>query len=329
MKRAKKYFGLFLLAGLILMVSNPSASAQDRQRKDGCKFLTEEQQEQAKTIRAKYQKDLTYLHNKLNELAAKQKTLIQVDKPNLKSLYANIEAKTDLHNKIAKTRTKMHIELRSIMTEEQRLMMGSGMGKKMMARRGMRGRHQMHRGHKHGNHKGCHTKAGKRMHRNDDCDGCGKEGRKGNYRNNDCNSCNNKGQKMHQRGMHGKCQENMRKGACGTSGCMINLTEEQQAAFKNIRLEKLKTVNPLKNKLKELQAKKHTLMSAEKINSRDINKIIDQMSNIKENIAKANIKQRIEMRKHLTAEQKMMFDKKMHGRKMMGKRMHGRCHGKF
>ena len=100
----------------------------------------------------------------------------------------------------------------------------------------------------------------------------------------------------------------------------MNLTEEQQEAFKNLRLEKLKTVNPLKNKLNELRAKKHSLMSAEKISNNEVNNIIDEMSNIKEQIAKANIKQRVEMKKLLTEEQKMMFDKKMHAR---------RCHGKF
>lgn len=319
MKRAKKYFALFLLAGLIFMISNPSVSAQNRQRKDGCKFLTEEQQGQAKVIKAKYHKDLTYFQNKLNELNAQQKTLIQVDKPNLKSLYANIEAKTELQNKIAKTRTKMHIELRSIMTEEQRLMMGSGMGKKMMARRGMhkrmgnknmcganKGRHQMHRGQKQGNCNGCSGKEGIKMHKKGDCNSYGKGHHKG----------------MHQRGERSNCHGDIKhnkKGTCG-SGCKMNLTEEQQATFKNLRLEKLRTVNPLKNNLKELQAKKHTLMTAEKINSREIYKIIDQMSDIKEKIAKANIKQKIEMRKHLTEEQKLMFNKNMHGRS---------CHVKF
>jgi len=313
MKRAKKYFGLFLLAGLIFMISNPTVSAQNRQRKEGCKFLTEKQQEQVIKIKAKYQKDLTYYINKLNELSAKQKTLIQVDKPNLKNIYSNIEAKTELQSKIAKTRTKMHIEMKSIMTEEQRLMMGSRMGKGMMMHKGHE-KHHMHKGYRKGNCNSCARDGNKRMYRKGDCNYCNKDGRRGMYRKGDRGTYQGKGNfRNHNKGCHANAK------------CVMNLTEKQQEAFKNLRLEKLKTVNPLKNKLNELRAKKHSLMSAEKINSKEVNKIIDSMSNIKEKIAKANIKQKIEMRKLLTEEQKMMFDRKMHSKKMQGRR----CHGKF
>jgi Spy/CpxP family protein refolding chaperone len=323
MKRAKKYFGLFLLAGLIFMISNPNVSAQNRQRRENCKFLTEKQQEQVKKIKAKYQKDLTYYNNKLNELNAKQKTLIQVDKPSLKNLHTNIEARTELQNKIAKTRTKMHIEIRNLMTEEQRLMMGARMGKRAMKHRGImhrgmgnksccgkgHGRHHIHKGYgKDGCH-GCNNGDNKRMHRKGECNSCAKDGHKRMYRKGECTSCQGKG---NFRAQH--------KGYRANGKCVMNLTEKQQEAFKNLRLEKLKTVNPLKNKLNELRATKHSLMSAEKINNREINKVIDNMSDIKEKIAKANIRQRVEMRKLLTEEQKMIFDKKMHGR---------RCHGKF
>ncbi len=320
MKRAKQYLGLFLLAGLILAISNPTASAQNRNKKGACKFLTEEQQKQATDIKAKYQKDITYLHNKLNELSAKEKTLVQVDNPSLKQIYSNIEAKTELHNKIAKTKAKMHIELRNIMTEEQRLIMGSGMGKKMSCKEGMhRGmrKHNM-RGNRNGRHqmnKGC----------TGDCASCktvkgnhnrGIHANKEMHKIANCNSCG-EGQRMQQRcnkgNFHGNFKNN-KKGNCGAE-CRMNLTEEQQASLKKLRLEKLKTVTPLKNKLNELRARKHTLMSANQINNREVNKIIDQMADIKEDIAKANIKQKIEMRKLLTEEQKAMFGKGMHRNK--------------
>ena len=334
MKRAKKYFGLFLLAGLIFMISNPTVSAQNRQRKEGCRFLTEKQQEQAKEIRGKYQKDLTYLDNKLNELMAKQKTLIQVDKPNLKDLYANIEAKTELQKKIARTRTKMHIEMRSIMTEEQRLMMGSRMGKGAMMHRGMggkhfcgkgQGRHHMNQGYGKGDCQGCNKEVNKGMHRRGDCSSYGKESHRGMHKKGNRANCQGKGNREfrgHDKGnFNGQGKGNFSGQGKGlNANCIMNLTEEQQEAFKNLRLEKLKTVNPLKNKLNELRAKKHSLMSAEKISNNEVNSITDEMSNIKEQIAKANIKQRVEMKKLLTEEQKMMFDKKMHTR---------RCHGKF
>lgn len=319
MKKASKYFGLFLLSGMIFMVSNLSASAQDGQRKQGCRFLDEGQQEQATAIKAKYQKDLTYFHNKMNELRAQERTLIESENPNLKKLYSNVEAKTELQNKIAKTRTKMHIELRSIMTEEQILMMGSRKGKRVMHRKGGKNicgikhrRAHMNRGNCNNccEHHGMKRRDGHKGN-NHDCE-CN-EGRQGKHHGNH--------EGMHQRGNRGNCQGNMRKRGrdCGAR-CDMDLTEEQQAAFKNIRLEKLRIVNPLRNKLRELQAKKHTLMTAEEINNRDINKIIDQMSDIKEEVAKANIKQKVEMRNLLTEEQKLTLNKRMHKRKVHGHR---------
>lgn len=314
MKKAKQYLGLFLLAGLILAISNPKVSAQNKHKKGACTFLTEEQQKQATEIKAKYHKDLNYLHNKLNELHAKEKTLIQVDNPSLKQLYSNIEAKTEIHNKIAKTKAKMHIELRNIMTEEQRLMLGSGMGKKMMCQKAMK-KHQMC-GSKHGKHhmhKGC----------SGDCSSCkGVKGKshcnthahKGMHKKGDCN-CDTHAHK----GMHpkGDCHKkgHIRKGKCCGSACKMNFTEEQEAEFKKLKVEKLKVVNPLKNKLNELRAKKQTLMSANKINNRDVNKIIDQMTNIKEDIAKANMKYKVAKTKLLTEEQKMMLNKRMQHKK--------------
>lgn len=113
----------------------------------------------------------------------------------------------------------------------------------------------------------------------------------------------------------------------------LELTEEQKAQVKEIRLENAKATKDLKNELNELRAKKRTLMSEEKLNKKEIYANIDKCSAINQELSKERLKMRLAMRNILTEEQRMRAGKgfkmrkgKMHAKAKM-RRGHGKGHG--
>lgn len=104
-------------------------------------------------------------------------------------------------------------------------------------------------------------------------------------------------------------------------------TEEQKEAMKKLRLESAKEIKPLKNELRELQAKQQTLTTADNADLKAINKNIDKMSDVKAGIAKIMAKKQQEIRSMLTDEQLIKFDSRKnrmnqnHGRSFSIERM--------
>jgi len=97
------------------------------------------------------------------------------------------------------------------------------------------------------------------------------------------------------------------------------LTEEQKDAMKEIRLETAKEVKPLRNQLRELNARHQTLTTAEKADLDAIYENIEKMSDVKTEIAKIRAQQHQEVRGLLTEEQLLKFDSR---KRMMEKRGH-------
>ena len=93
-------------------------------------------------------------------------------------------------------------------------------------------------------------------------------------------------------------------------------TEEQKEQMKELRMETVKKVKPLKNELDELMARQQTLTTADKADLKAINKNIDEMSDLKADIAKIMAAQHQQIRSLLTEEQLVKFDS------MKGKRGH-------
>lgn len=87
-----------------------------------------------------------------------------------------------------------------------------------------------------------------------------------------------------------------------------DLTPEQDAKIKELRVDLLKKVNDLQNQLNELRAKKHTLMTTDKADLNAINSIIDQMTSIQNKLMKERAKHHQDVRSLLTEEQKVIFD---------------------
>ncbi len=91
--------------------------------------LTEEQQTQIKDFRLTHLKEVKPLRDQLVENMAHNRTLINAEKPDMKAINNNIDERTELQNKLAKLNADFRVKFRSILTEEQQLMIGSRGGR--------------------------------------------------------------------------------------------------------------------------------------------------------------------------------------------------------
>lgn len=86
------------------------------------------------------------------------------------------------------------------------------------------------------------------------------------------------------------------------------LTEEQKASMQKMRLETAGKIRPLKNELRELEARQQTLSTSEKPDLPAIDKNIEKISQVKAEMAKIMARQRIEFRSMLTEEQLLKME---------------------
>lgn len=129
------------------MKANPSTLAP--------KFSPEQQKQMAE-FKLELQKEMIQLHNQLGEKKAQLKTLQQVEKPNMKSIYSKIDEISDLQNREMKLMADHQNKVRSILTDEQRVKFDMNQGRlcmqhKMQGRPGKEGgMRQMRPGMMHG-----------------------------------------------------------------------------------------------------------------------------------------------------------------------------------
>lgn len=136
---------LISAAVIALMLFGTSAvyaqhKGPEHQRDNGLK-LTEEQKAKMKDIRTASYKEIKQLENQMGELKAKQRTLTMADKPDMNAINANIDEITKVQNKMMKIRAANHQQIRSLLTDEQKMLFDS---KKMRHER--QGQMRMHRG---------------------------------------------------------------------------------------------------------------------------------------------------------------------------------------
>ena len=109
---------------------------------------------------------------------------------------------------------------------------------------------------------------------------------------------------------------------------MLDLTEDQQAQMEKLRVEHMKQMLPSRNKVQEKEAQKRTLETSEKVDMKAVNKLIDEISDIKTEMAKNRAKHHQDVRNILSEEQRVKFDSMPKGRHGFGERGKGR-HGQF
>jgi Spy/CpxP family protein refolding chaperone len=91
-------------------------------------------------------------------------------------------------------------------------------------------------------------------------------------------------------------------------GGMMNFTAEQQEQLKTLKVEQMKSMTQFRNKLGEFNAKMKTITSADDVNLKDVDKLLDEMGEVKLEMAKNQLAFKQSIRAMLTDEQKVMMD---------------------
>ncbi len=102
--------------------------------------LTEDQQNQMKEMRVAHMKAVQPVRDQLMELKAHQRTLMNAENPDQKAINKNIDEMTKLQNKLMKMGSEQLLKVKSILTDEQKVMIQSRIGKSGKFGSGMKGR---------------------------------------------------------------------------------------------------------------------------------------------------------------------------------------------
>ncbi len=160
-KEMKKLFSMLVMFTFVLTLTAQEQKKEIVIKKEGMMManpahltpqFTPEQHKQIAEFKLSLQKEMIQIDNQLNEKRAQLKTLEQVEKPDMKSVYAKIDEITDLQNRKMKVTATHRNKVRSILTEEQRVKFDLMHAKGMMHKRG--DMTMMHRGGNMMMHKG-------------------------------------------------------------------------------------------------------------------------------------------------------------------------------
>jgi len=115
---------------------NKEMQMNDHQRgpKNGMS-LTDAQRDAFKKSRLEMQKQLQPLRNELGEVKAHQKTLMTADKPDMNNINKNIDKLGSIRVEMAKIMVQHRLDMRTQLTEEQRLLFDTHKGRMMQQHR--------------------------------------------------------------------------------------------------------------------------------------------------------------------------------------------------
>jgi Spy/CpxP family protein refolding chaperone len=102
-----------------------------------------------------------------------------------------------------------------------------------------------------------------------------------------------------------------------------DLTEEQKEQIKGLRVDHIKEMTQVRNKLMEKRASLRTLQTQDNPDMAAINKTIEEMGEVRTSLQKARAEHHQAIREILTEEQRTFFDARL----KRGHRMAG-CYGK-
>ncbi len=94
----------------------------------------------------------------------------------------------------------------------------------------------------------------------------------------------------------------------------LNLTDEQREKIDALRVQHLKEVKPYNNKLAELSVKLNTLSTADKMDSKAVDSVIDEIGGLRTKLMKLQEAHWQQIRALLTDEQRVIFDSRPLGR---------------
>lgn len=87
-----------------------------------------------------------------------------------------------------------------------------------------------------------------------------------------------------------------------------NLTPDQEIKIKEFRTAFQKELQPLRNQMGELKARQKTLTTVDKPDTKAINSNIDEITKLQNQMMKATVNHRLQIRSILNDEQKLFFD---------------------
>ena len=90
----------------------------------------------------------------------------------------------------------------------------------------------------------------------------------------------------------------------------LDLTEEQQEQMQTLRLEHYKVMKPLRNQMAELKARERTLISEEEVDMKSIHKVIDNQTDLMNEMRKLQAEHKVAAKEILTDEQVMKLDQR-------------------
>lgn len=124
------------------------------------------------------------------------------------------------------------------------------------------------------------------------------------------------GQRMHGKKGKGVGQKGKRMNLhCGEAkGCngMLKLTANQKEEMKELRIAHLREVQPMQNKMRELKAKQHSLLSAEKTSKKLLMANVEAMSDLQNQLMKQKVNHQLEVQKILTEDQRALWNARGH-----------------
>ncbi|PKP33700.1 MAG: hypothetical protein CVU00_10240 [Bacteroidetes bacterium HGW-Bacteroidetes-17] len=125
--------------------------------------------------------------------------------------------------------------------------------------------------------------------------------------------------RLHQNPGQGMGNQNIEQRGMGMMG--LNLSEEQVGKMKEFRTSHLKEMLPIRNEMQEKRAHLRTLTTAENLNQKEIDKVVDEIANLTSKQMKLKIAHQQQTRTLLTEDQRVLFDSRTGGQ---GKRQFAR-----
>lgn len=98
-----------------------AAAAEAPKTEDDGMKLSEDQRKKMKEIHLRTQKEITPLKNQVGEKKARLKTLTSADQPDMNEINKTIDEMSALKAEMQKKRLASRMEIRALLTEEQRL----------------------------------------------------------------------------------------------------------------------------------------------------------------------------------------------------------------
>ena len=107
----------------------------------------------------------------------------------------------------------------------------------------------------------------------------------------------------------------------------LDLTEAQSEEITTLQTEHYKTMKPLRARMVEIKAKERTLLSEESVDLKAVDKVIDQQTDLMNQMRKLQTKHQVAVKNVLSDEQVMKLEQRQRHSARMGQGRNGHGEG--